>query len=168
MISILPGRPLAWNSSASASENLTLLPSLTWRSPCFRRRCTASRRKGASFPDRPTLHNHVYRSSPSDGEIDHALDQNRRCRDVRGRRLEQLQEGCRQLLAAAGATDRDARSGDPLLFLLPRADGADQSRLARAEELLARRRRLFHRRALVGQRPAMRRLPEERAEHRLY
>src|ERR1043165_389141 len=67
MISILPGRPLAWNSSASASENLTLLPSLTWRSPCFRRRCTASRRKGASFPDRPTLHNHVYRSSPSDG-----------------------------------------------------------------------------------------------------
>src|SRR5690349_14745755 len=33
MISILPARPCEWNSSASASENLTLLPSLIGRPP---------------------------------------------------------------------------------------------------------------------------------------
>ena len=35
MISIFPGRPEEWNSSASASENLTLLPSLTGALPVW-------------------------------------------------------------------------------------------------------------------------------------
>src|SRR5688572_8008051 len=48
MISILPGRPSEWKASASASENLTLLPSLTGRSPLFWAGCRTGAVTGAS------------------------------------------------------------------------------------------------------------------------